>query len=161
MRALVGKTMHDTFGGMFGWPLQPAANAAGDHIRHPVRSHVLLREKEDISVDVVLDFDGHLLTLAGADIYPDEMRGTPEMHADMAAEIANIIAGGIKAYLNQSGHQLRMVEQSTAPPASDTAAPPVVDVSFRYETGAAAKPLGVVVHIRLQDFPLASFKNNH
>ncbi|MDP2205989.1 MAG: hypothetical protein Q8K65_06740 [Alphaproteobacteria bacterium] len=150
MQHVVGKTMRDTFEGMFGWPVQSAAGRPALPLDAPVRSHVLLRESEAVSVDVVLDFDHRLLSLAGAKIYPEDMQGSPEMYADMAAEIANIVAGGIKAYLNNSGHSLRMVSEAEAPP--PTSGTPSVDVSFQYDNGGTPKPLGIVVRVNLKDF---------
>lgn len=150
MQHLVGKTMRDTFEGMFGWPVQPAAGRVTLPLETPVRSHVLLRENDAVSVDVVLDFDHRLLSLAGAKIYPEDMRNSPEMYADMAAEIANIVAGGIKAYLNKNGHALRMVSEAEAPP--PTAGIPSVDVSFQYDNGGTPQPLGIVVRVNLKDF---------
>ena len=154
LHELVGTSMHETFGGMFGWPVESAAPNVNLVIDRPVRSHVLLRESDQVCVDVVLDFDARLLSLAGAQIYPADMQDTPEMYDDMAAEVANIIAGGIKAYLNRSGHDLRMVEQSKAAPAAEANTPPAVDVSFHYDSGAHPKPPGIVVHVRLKDFPV-------
>lgn len=151
MQRVVGKTMHETFGGMLDWPLNTAAKDSTETIDRPVRSHVLLREGRDVSVDVVLDFDHRLLSLAGDALYPETLRGTPEMYSDMAGAITNIIAGSIKAYLNGGGHDLRMVD---APPATPDAPPPVIDVPFRYNSGTGATPLGVVVHVRLKDFPV-------
>lgn len=150
MQSIVGKTMRDTFEGMFGWPVQPAAGRTAMPLEAPVRSHVLLRENEAVSVDVVLDFDHRLLSLAGAKIYPPEMQDSPEMYADMAAEIANIVASGIKAYLNRSGHTLRMVSEADSPP--PTSGIPSVDVSFQYDNGGTPKPLGIVVRVNLKDF---------
>lgn len=150
MQDIVGKTMRDTFEGMFGWPVQTAAGRGTLPMETPVRSHVLLRENDNVRVDIVLDFDHRLLSLVGAKIYPEDMKDSPEMYADMAAEIANIVAGGIKAYLNRHGHALRMVSETEAPP--PTAGIPCVDVSFQYDNGGTPKPLGIVVHVNLKDF---------
>lgn len=148
VQELVGKTMRDTFEGMFGWPVQPA-DSTNAPLTTPVRSHVLLKESEDVSVDVVLDFDHRLLSLAGAQIYPEDMRDSPEMYADMAAEIANIVAGGIKSYLNRSGRTLNMVDGQDAPPPTETDEKSGVNVSFQYDNGGTPKPLGIIVRVRL------------
>jgi len=150
MQNIVGKAMRDTFESMFDWPVQPAADRATLPLEAPVRSHVLLRENEAVSIDVVLDFDQRLLSLAGAKIYPADMRDSPEMYADMAAEIANIVANGIKAYLNRSGHALSMVSEENSPPS--TSGIPSVDVSFQYDNGTTPKAIGIVVRVNLKDF---------
>lgn len=151
VEAVVDDAMRATFGDMLGWPLQTATGRIYAPLDAPVSSHVLLQEENAAKVDVVLQFDQKLLALAGAEIYPADMLDSNEMFNDMAAEIANIIAGRIKAYLNAKGRALHMGLAETPAIATDTAAPYGVDVSFQYDNGGTPKPLGVIVSVHLRD----------
>ena len=151
VETVVDNVMRATFDDMLGWPLQPAVGRIHAPLEAPVSSHVLLHDDNMAAVNVVLQFDQRLLALAGAGIYPADMQGSGEMFNDMAAEIANIIAGRVKAYLNARGSALHMALAETPADVTDSAAPLGVDVSFQYENGGTPKPLGVIVSVHLRD----------
>lgn len=154
MESLVGQTLRDTFSSMFGWQLE---NTAAEHaaIPAPVRGATVLRESIaapqglPLNVEVIIDFDPQLLSLAGAHIYPDDMKNTAAMYADMAGEIANILAGSLKTYINRLGHALAFVIPLDTRAAA--VAPFFLDTAFAYNNGANPKPLGLVVHIAVND----------
>lgn len=148
---LIGSTMRDTFEGMFGWRLQSCAHA-NRPIPAPVHSLARLREAEaPVEVSVRLDFDPQLLSLAGAHIYPDHIRNSPDMFADMAAEIANILAGSLKTYLNRQGLTLMQASTAAVMHVPQAASPPLVDTAFEYDDGRTPRPLGIVVRIDVQE----------
>lgn len=148
---LVGRTMRDTFEGMFGWRLQPCAQG-NRPIPAPVHSLAQLREAEaPVEVSVRLDFDPQLLSLAGAHIYPDDMRNSPDMFTDMAAEIANILAGRLKTYLNRQGFALTLACTAAAAGSPQAASPALVDTAFEYDDGRTPRPLGIVIRIDVQE----------
>lgn len=148
---LVGRTMRDTFEGMFGWRLEPCAQG-NRPIPAPVHSLAQLREAEaPVEVSVRLDFDPQLLSLAGAHIYPDDMRNSPDMFTDMAAEIANILAGRLKTYLNRQGLALMLASTAAVTHVPQTTSPVLVDTAFEYDDGRTPRPLGIVVRIDMQE----------
>ncbi|HCS23463.1 MAG TPA: hypothetical protein DIW20_06880 [Rhodospirillaceae bacterium] len=154
MEGLVGQTLRDTFSGMFGWQLE---NAAAEHaaIPAPVRGATVLRENIPaphalpLNVEVIIDFDPQLLSLAGAHIYPDDMKNTAAMYTDMAGEIANILAGSLKTYINRLGYALALAMPLDT--RARAVAPFFLDTAFAYNNGANPKPLGLVVHIAVND----------
>jgi hypothetical protein len=150
VQEVVDNAMRATFDGMFGWSVQQSGGRIPVALTMPVRSHVLLRDSMESTVDVVLQFDPRLLSLAGAKLYPEDMQGSTEMMNDMAAEISNIVAARIKAFLNGKGHALQM---SIPEPAAFAEIPTAdgVDISFQYDNGGTPKPLGVVVSVHLRD----------